>query len=102
LKLRELASGGVARDKSTEQLRIPCLSAFLHEAALPALVFGPVERFAFARFARSFRSEIVIQIFRTFRECVWFCINPTGLVLSIASAAGTVISSGEIPQSGEI
>lgn len=48
----EARSGpGVLSGKSIVRLRIPCLSAFLHEAALPAVVFGPVERFALARFA---------------------------------------------------
>ena len=44
--------------KSSERLRIPCLIAFLREAAFPASVRGQVERLALARFAYSFRSEI--------------------------------------------
>jgi hypothetical protein len=52
------SSPGPATGKSVEQLVIPCLRAFLREAALPASVFGPVERLALARFACSFRSEI--------------------------------------------
>src|SRR5579863_5400707 len=57
--LREARSiPGIARGKSTDRLRIPCLSAFLREVALPASVFGPVERLALARLARSLRSEI--------------------------------------------
>ena len=49
-----VVSGG----KSSDRFKIPCFSAFRRETALPASVRGPVERFALARFARSFRSEI--------------------------------------------
>ena len=52
------SQGGLAFGGSTERLRIPCFSAFLHAAALPISVLGPVERLALARFACSLRSEI--------------------------------------------
>ena len=53
-----VSSDRVALATSIVQLRIPCLSAFLQETALPAVVLGPVERWALARFACSVRSEI--------------------------------------------
>jgi hypothetical protein len=42
-------------------LRRPCFSAFLRTANFPADVFGPVDFFAFSRFACSFFSEMGLR-----------------------------------------
>ena len=39
---------------------MPCLMALRRELFLPAVVFGPVDRWALRRFAASFRSEICL------------------------------------------
>jgi hypothetical protein len=80
-------------------LRAPCFSAFLRTAALPAEVFGPVDLFAFARFACSFFSEVGLRIsisgFRgTFVPKCWVGWARTSRNAETAVAQGALFPKG--------